>query len=1137
MHAKPNLIAAPMRSSSCPVARAALAVAVAAALAHGLPALAADAAEPLPADSTGYAPVGAPGRTSVNGVALPLYPMADPRAAGLGQASSVLSGQSGAVDYAAARAAARLVVEVERNAVPADGQTPVEVTVRVMGADGRPLTGTVFATIEHSGGRVLLDGAKTDEKGPLGRDADRVTPGVQLPVQDGVARFRLLAPMTAQDVQLRVTVGGQEAAGVVSFVPEMRDMVAAGLIDGIINFRGRTSGVMTPARHEDAFDREIRMWSRQFEGGKSSAAARAAFFLKGTVQGKYLLTAAYDSDKETRSRLLRDIRAEEFYPVYGDASLRGRDAISDSRLYVRIDENRNYLLWGDFSTGDGFTQMRGGGATAPLAQRSLGNYNRTATGVRYHHDENGLVGNVFAFRDTLVQVVEEFASQGSGPYGLRNNAVLEGTEKVEVIVRDRDQPSRILSATPLALGADYTFEPFSGRILLATFLPSTDSSLNPVSLRVTYEVDQGGDPFWVVGADGQLRVSETVEIGGSVVKDDNPLAGRNMASANIGWRISPETMVVAEVARTSSEVNTNPVNQSSLPGMAGRSGDVSGNAWRLEMAHKGERTEATAFIGRSDTTFDNLSAPLTGGRGEASLYGAYQLTEGVKLYAQAQRSEDRNPGASDRSSAQLGAAFSLTDRLTLDVGLRAIRESAGTTTALFSTPFSSTLGLTGSIATGSGGSAVGFGTQVIDPVSGLPVIVSGTSLGGSTYVNPTDISSETVRVGLGFRYSERLTLGGEVEHDIGGESRRRIALGGDYQIAERTRLYGRYERQTGLASPNALTTGLRESDAFVFGVNSTYLKDTQLFSEYRLRDAVSGRDLQMASGVRNMWDLATGLRLNTALERVRVVSGDSPDAWATSVGVDWFANPLWRASTKVEYRRSGDIETTPANEGFDTTLWQAMVARKLDRDWTLLARNYLLRTAYDARGGVLQNRAQLGVAYRDTDTNRVNALAKYEYKTERDASNASVGTLASRAHIVSLHADYHPSRPWWMTGRAAGKWQADRFENGVRDRFNAQLLSGRIVYDITEKWDVGVMTAVQFGQRGARQSAYGVEAGYQLSQNLWLSVGYNRAGFSADRDLAGYEYTRSGVYLRLRFKFDEDLFATRNPSVNPVAAR
>jgi hypothetical protein len=45
-------------------------------------------------------------------------------------------------------------------------------------------------------------------------------------------------------------------------------------------------------------------------------------------------------------------------------------------------------------------------------------------------------------------VVEEIASQGSGPYGLRNNGVLEGSEKVEVIVRDRSQPSRIISVRP-----------------------------------------------------------------------------------------------------------------------------------------------------------------------------------------------------------------------------------------------------------------------------------------------------------------------------------------------------------------------------------------------------------------------------------------------------------------------------------------------------------------------------------------------------------------------------------------------------------------------------------------------------------------------------------------------------------------
>lgn len=1085
----------------------------------------------------GYAPMTAASRTPVTGVAAPLYPLSTPDTPVPGQNSSVFAGTQGGIDYRVNQATARLIVEVAHNAVPADGQTPVAVTVRVLGQDGKSLAQPVWATIEHSGGRILLPGAKTDEAGPLGKDADRVTPGLQVEVKQGGATFMLLAPIAPQDVLLRVTVGAQEASGVVSFVPEMRDMVAAGLLEGIINFNGKTTGLLQRPTHEDAFEREIRAWGREFNGGKANVAARAAFFLKGTIQGKYLLTAAYDSDKETRSRLLRDIRTEEFYPVYGDSSLRGEEAISDSRLFVRVDQGRNYLLWGDFATGDGFSQRSGGGTVASLQQRSLGNYNRSATGVRYHHDENGLVGNVFAFRDSLRQVVEEFSSQGSGPYGLRNSSVLAGSEKIEVLVRDRHQPSRILTATPLARLSDYTFEPFSGRILLNTFLSSADSNLNPISLRVTYEMDQGGEAFWVMGADGQLRLTDTVEVGGSVVKDHNPLAPQQLSSANISWRVTPNTSMVAEVARTTGVINTNPVNMSTLPGLNGQVGEVSGNAWRVEMAHEGERTQARVFAGRSDPTFNNLAAPLTGGRGEASVYGSYRLSDTAKLYGQTQRSTEGNAGAASRSSAQLGAEVQLSDRVTLDVGLRSIRESAGSTTGLYSAPFSSTAGLTGSIATGSGGSAVGFGNQTLDPATGLPIIHSGSSLGGTTVNNAMGLSSDTVRLGLGFKVSDRLSLGGEVERDISGTPRRRYSVGGDYQIGERTRLYGRYEHQTGLSSENSLSTYGRDSNALIFGVNSSVIRDTQLFSEYRLRDAISGRDTQKASGIRNNWDFAPGLRLNTAFERIQVLSGSTPDTYAISAGVDYTGHPLWRGSSRIEYRRSDKVAGATTNDGFNTTLWQVMAARKLDRDWTLLARNYLLKTDYDARGGVLQNRAQIGVAYRDTDTNRVNGLAKYELKTERDASNAATGTISSQAHIVSAHADYHPSRPWWMTGRVAAKWQKDQFENGVRDNFNAQLLSGRIVYDVTEKWDLGLMASVQLGQYGARQSALGVEVGYQLRENLWLSVGYNRSGFTADRDLVGYEYTRSGVYIRLRFKFDEDVFSGSKKSVNPSIER
>jgi hypothetical protein len=1059
----------------------------------------------------------------------------------------VVTEASGA-DYTANRDVGRIQVEIDRNEVPADGQSAVKVTVSVFDRKGQPLCGTAMLTLEAPGSRLLLPGALTDEQGPGLRDADRVVPGSQLVVRGGVATFSMLAPGEPRDVRLRVSAGDQEAEGTVSFIPELREMLAAGLIEGVINFRGNSASFVNAPRNDDGFEREIRRWERDYHGGKSSVGARAAMFLKGTVRGDVLLTAAYDSDKETRARLLRDIKPDEFYPVYGDSSLKGFDARSAERLYVRVDQGKRYALYGDFQTGDGFSQVTGGGQVAPLRQRALGNYNRTATGARLHEERDGLVGNAWAFNDTLRQVVEEFPSQGSGPYGLRNAAVLENSEKVEVVVRDRNQVARILSVRALTPLVDYSFEPFSGRILLSTFLPAFDENLNPVSLRVSYEVDQGGDKFWVGGVDAQLAVNSALEVGGSYVKDDNPLAGYTLGSANVGLRLGPKTQLIAEVARSTSEVNTNPVNQATSPGLQGRVGDVSGQAWRAELAHEGERTEARVYAGRADPEFNNSAAPLAGGRAEYAARGAYKVTDATQVYVEGMRSEDNNTGGGERHGGQLGLKQQLSERLTLDVGVRAIRESAGTFSAYTTTPFSDRAGLSGSIATGSAGGALGYGQQPIDPASGLPLINNGSSLGNSdgSVTNATPLSTDTVRARLGYKATERITLAGEVEHDIHGEDKRRVALGADYLVAERTRLYGRYERDSGLSSLYGVTGADRSASAFAFGVSTQYLRDTEVFTEYRMRDAVSGRDLQQAAGVRNFWDVSPGVRLNTAVERTQVVSGSAPDTAAVALGLDYATSPLWKASTRVEWRRSGDVNTTAEDDRFDTGLWQLTLARKISRDWTAMFRNYLLATNYVARGDVLQNRLQLGAAYRDTDTNRVNAFTKYEYKVESDRSGidatgqadaALVGSnLRSAAHIVSAHADYHPSRPWWLTGRVAGKWQADRFAYAdapeVRDRFRAQLVSGRVVYDVTENWDVGALLAVQLGQHRARQQAAGLEAGYLLAQNLWLSAGFNWAGFRGDTDLSGYEYTQRGAYIRLRFKFDENLFKRSDREVN-----
>ena len=1037
----------------------------------------------------------------------------------------------------------QVVVEVDRDGVPADGQSPVQVRVQLLAADGQPLAGTHYATIEHSGGRLLLPGASTDEMGPGAIDADRVIPGVQLRVEDGVADFQLLAPYEPQDVTLRIIAGEQTAQGQIGFIPEMRELLATGLVDGVINFNRRSNaGLISPVQHNDAFDRDIRRWEKQFNSGKASASARTAFFVKGRIKGEYLLTAAYDSDKDVRGRLLRDIQPDDYYPVYGDSSLRGFDARSAERLYVRVDNQRSYLLYGDFQTGDSLATATGLGGSGQMPQRLLGTYNRTATGLGWHYENARVRSNVFAIQDSLRQVIEEFRSQGSGPYALRNNAVLEGSERVEVITRDRNQPSRIVSVRPLARLVDYSFEPFSGRILLNQFLSSFDANLNPVALRITYELDQGTEKFWTYGGDAQLRLNDRLEVGAAAVDDRNPYAPFQMGSVNAGYRFGANTALVAEFARTRSEVNTNTLNQVSAQGLMDVVGEVEGDAWRVEFGHAADRFDARLFAARTDPAFNNAASALYGGRGEYSAHLTWRVGPRLELYAEGLRSEDRNPDGGQRDAAGAGARIKASERLTVDLGLRSIRETVGVNATWSSfTGYGTAGGLTGGFATGGGGGALGYGQQALDPATGL-MLINGSSTGeiiNSDLAVGTELASDSARLGLGYRFSDRFSAGAEVEQGIGGQDRHRVAAGLDYQLFERSRVYGRYEQQSGLTSAYGITTTERDADALVFGVDSTYLRDTQAFSEYRLRDAISGRDVQAASGIRNTWDVAEGLRLSSSAEHVNVIDGSTGDNTGLALALDYSANPLWRGALRVEHRMSADVrQTLDVNEAFDTTLVQFMAARKLSRDWTLLARNYLLSTDYEARGDVLQDRFQIGAAYRDTDRNRINALMRYEYKLERDESGLTLlnGTVVdgssqgvrTRAHIVSTHADWHPSRPWWITGRVAGKWQSDQFAYGdgtrVNSDFRAVMVSGRIVYDITENWDIGVLASTFRGQNRSNQYAYGVEVGRLLRQNLWLSAGYNHTGFEGDRDLSGYEYTQQGLFLRLRFKFDEDLF-------------
>ena len=246
----------------------------------------------------------------------------------------------GDADYRLNALVGKISVGVDSDSIPADGITPVHLSIQVFDYKGQPVRNAVV-TVESSGGRLQIPGAATDEFGPGRKDADKITQGIQVKVVDGKAEVLLLAPFEPQDVTVRVTAGKAQAKGVISFIPELREMLAVGLVEGIIHFDKKSPLSLSTANTGDGFEQEIQSFSRSGNDGKTYGAMRTAFFLKGKIKGDALLTMAFDSDKNIYGRLFRDINPDDYYAVYGDSSIKGFDAQSKSKLYVRIDKEKS----------------------------------------------------------------------------------------------------------------------------------------------------------------------------------------------------------------------------------------------------------------------------------------------------------------------------------------------------------------------------------------------------------------------------------------------------------------------------------------------------------------------------------------------------------------------------------------------------------------------------------------------------------------------------------------------------------------------------------------------------------------------------------------------------------------------------
>ena len=876
-------------------------------------------------------------------------------------------------------------------------------------------------------------------------DLDPVEPGLQLFIQDGVGVLKLKPPLHAGDVRIIASNGDIKAESTIKFLPNLRPMIAAGIVEGALAMRNFDAAQIKTDTTLYSFEKEITRWVTDFDHGRYQAGLRGSLFLKGAVKGEYLLTLAYDSDRDLSSRMFRDISPEEYYPIYGDSSERGWDAQTTQRLYVRVDKDKSWFLYGDYSTKNQDT-----GADT---MRQLASTSRTVTGAKWHYEDEKMRINVNASQDTLRQYVVELRAQGiSGPYDLLGSGAIVNGETVEVITRDRNALGQVIATEVMQRFSDYEIEPFNRRILFKAPVASVDANLNPKYIRVSYEVDQGGESFWLTGIDAQLEVADKTFISASMQKDSNPSQPFDVAGVAIQTKLGEYTNLIGEVAATDHHgvINT------------GTKISGSGSAARVSVKYDdGKEQQASLSIAKSDANFDNSAASMSAGRTEVKGTARSKQPEGKVFSADLTHTDDDIQG-NKRSQLTLRAESELTSKSKLTLSASGIHESvvSGTTVAQ--------------------DHVMTLGAKLQSTLDSVP--------GANIYV--------------------------EGEQAVSDSSRQVIAVGGDYRLSSKAKIYGRYELSSSLIRLNNPLSDSKQVS--LVGIEQPLGVEGRAFSEYRVRDGSDGQQAEAALGLRQTFKLDDHWRASSSFEKVKPVTSNNSSADSTAVtgGLEYLNNKDLKYTGRIERR---DASTS------SSWLFQQGISLKQSTDLTSLARLYWNQQTNASSQDITRWRILVGFAHRDVSVDDLNWLARIERRYEVDPT--ATLPFDKKSWIMGLHTNQRLWSGNTVTQHWAYKLSEESYSGDLKSSSRIGLMFLRYTHSFSKRWDGDVHGGLMIQNRFSnRQTGVGAEVGYMLNDNLWLSLGYNRFGFR-DVDLTGADYTQRGFYVRMRWKFDEKLFA------------
>lgn len=974
-------------------------------------------------------------------------------------------------------------VGVRESSIPADGRSVATVQGRLLDEAGNISNWTSIVTLTASDGQFI------------GADYNPDQAGFQVQAQNGIFTAELQSPLEAKMVQLQAkTSGGLEAFNRVQFVTSRRPSIATGVVD--LRFGARGTDYHSSFRDFLPLD-EDNGYELDFS---------AAMFATGNI-GEWLFTGAFNSDRA----LNEDCRGESgvfsnaadscnsLYPVYGDDSSRTAIAPSQDRLYLRLERNSSvegatpdYAMWGDFNTQEFSNQ----------SQLFTG-LNRQLHGFKFNYNLGNLAATGFYGNNIEGFQRDTIAPDGtSGLYFTSRRLIIPGSEVVVIELEELDRPGTVIERQQLFQGTDYDIDYDRGTILFNDSIPQTAmGEFGEILIRrivATYQYENQGDDTNIVAGRLQYNFDRSLNssswLGATYVNENQGNRNFQLYGADALISLGDSGQLLAEYAHSDNDFEL--------------SGPISGSAYRVEIdGDVSDWLSGRAYWRSTDSGFSN-SATTSFVPGQTRYGAQADISLGPDTTLKAQFDHEDNNGVAPRPLT------TLTDLVSPGSSPIAGRQVDNSLTTY----------------------SLGF-AQRIGETTDLEFDWIHRERTDRLSPDTLSASSDQLRSRITHRLTDQLTFRAQNDLTLSSES--------DPLYPSRTLFGLDWEFMPGLSvGVNQIFYGGGRNGRDSL-TTIDFKGEQQLGPDTTIRgrfSSIDGQRLGGAIGLEQGFNLGPGLRLDLGYERAfnsvnggttaasdifsqpfAVGTGGSgvstSDANTYTVGLSYTDNPDLQANARFEHRTS--------SQGSNTVFEANTIGRLSPALSALFTYQYADTANQNLRNLGATSNLKLGLAYRDPNEDKFNALVRYEHRINPGSipTNATFGSSIDTAeHVFSTEAIYTPNWQWELYGKYAFRNSSTTINRpaDVGGDFtssnNLHLAQFRATYRFDYHWDFTGEVRWIGGLGDYNETGYSLEMGYYPTPDLRMYAGYSGGG-AQDRDF-GVNRSAGGLYMGVTAKIN-----------------